>query len=126
MKSKLAVFDFDSTIRDDDPNQVDSKGNWQMGVGHLFPEGIVYNYIKTVSSYSLSFYRSKMILDHPNCFVRIQIVLVGSKSFWSGPNHFGQVQIRFNCTIPIIWTSPKNLDGSKLFWTIAGQSINVK
>ena len=42
MKSKLAVFDFDCTIRDDDPNQVDSKGNWQMGVGHLFPEGTVY------------------------------------------------------------------------------------
>ena len=59
-----------------------------------------------------------MILDRP--------ILDKYKSFWMGTNHFGQVQIRFNCTIPIIWTSPKNLDGSKLFWTIAGQSINVK
>ena len=33
---------------------------------------------------ALSFYRSKMILDHPNCFGRVRIVLVGSKSFWSG------------------------------------------
>ena len=34
MKSKLAVFDFDHTIRDDYPDH-----NWQMGVGHHFPEG---------------------------------------------------------------------------------------
>jgi len=34
MKSKLAVFDFDCTIRDNHPDL-----NWQMGVGHLFPEG---------------------------------------------------------------------------------------
>ena len=34
MKPKLAVFDFDCTIRDNDPN-----GDWQMGVGHLFPGG---------------------------------------------------------------------------------------
>jgi hypothetical protein len=30
--------------------------------------------------------RSKMILDHPNCFGRVQINLVGSKSFLSGSN----------------------------------------
>ena len=31
---------------------------------------------------ALSFYRSKIILDHPKCFGRVQIVLVGCKSFW--------------------------------------------
>ena len=43
---------------------------------------------------ALSFYRSKMILDHPNCFGlvqivfgRVRIVLVGSKSFWSGSDN---------------------------------------
>ena len=34
MKSKLAVFDYDFTIRDNYPDH-----DWQMGVGHLFPEG---------------------------------------------------------------------------------------
>ena len=34
MKSKLAVFDFDCTVRDNDPDL-----NWQMGVGHHFPGG---------------------------------------------------------------------------------------
>jgi len=36
MKSKLAVFDFDFTIRTHDPDN-----DWQLGVGHLFPEGRV-------------------------------------------------------------------------------------
>ena len=36
-----------------------------------------------------------MILDHPNCFGRVQIVFIGSKSFWLGPNRFGWVQITF-------------------------------
>ena len=72
-----------------------------------------------------------MILDRPNCFGWVQIVLVWSNSFWSGPNHFGQVQIikispekyNFNLT-KMIWTRPKqfgpiqnNLDGPKSFWT---------
>ena len=61
--------------------------------------------------YALSFYRSKMILDRPNCFGRVQIVLVGSKSFWLGPNHFGQVQIRF------FWTNFYNLDLTKMVCT---------
>jgi hypothetical protein len=61
--------------------------------------------------YALSFYRSKMILDHPNCFGRLQIVLVRSKLFWSGPNHFGQVQIR------LLWTNFYNLDPTKMIWT---------
>ena len=34
MKSKLAVFDFDLTIRDPDPGN-----DWSKGVGHLFPGG---------------------------------------------------------------------------------------
>jgi len=34
MKSKLAVFDFDLTIR-----EVDKNNDWQYGVGHLFPGG---------------------------------------------------------------------------------------
>ena len=37
-------------------------------------------------SHTLSFFRSKMILDSPNCFGRVQNVLVWSKSFWSGSN----------------------------------------
>ena len=36
--------------------------------------------------YAVSFYRTKMILDRPNCFGRVQMVLVGSKSFWSHSN----------------------------------------
>ena len=61
--------------------------------------------------YALSFYRSKMILDRPNCFGWIQIVLVGSKSFWSGLNHFGQVQIIK------ISQETSNLSLTKMIWT---------
>ena len=43
--------------------------------------------------YALSFYGSKIILDCPNHFGRVPIVLDESNSFWSGPSHFGQVQI---------------------------------
>ena len=42
---------------------------------------------------ALSFYGSKMVLDHPNHFGQVPTVLDGSNSFWSGPNHLGQVQI---------------------------------
>ena len=62
-------------------------------------------------SNALSFYMSKMILDHPKCFGRLQIVFVRSKPFWSGPNHFGQVQIR------LLWTNLYNLDPTKTNWT---------
>ena len=41
-------------------------------------------------------YRSKIILDRPNCSGPVQIILVRSKSFWSDPNHFGQFQIILN------------------------------
>ena len=64
----------------------------------------------SLSSNVLSFYRSKIILDHPNCFGRLQIVLVGSKRFWLSPNHFGQVQIR------LLWTNFYNLDLTKMIW----------
>ena len=63
------------------------------------------------STNALSFYRSKMILDSPNCFGRVQVVLVGSKSFWLDTNHFGQVQIR------LLWTKFCNLDLSKTIGT---------
>ena len=42
---------------------------------------------------ALSFYGSKMILDRPNHFGRVPIILEGFNSFWLGSNHFGQVQI---------------------------------
>ena len=52
-----------------------------------------------------------MILDCPNWFGRVQIVLVGSKSFSSCLNHFCQVQIR------LFWTNFYNLGLSKMIWT---------
>ena len=83
-----------------------------------------------------------MILDSPNCFVQVQIVLVGSKLFWSGPNHFGWMQIilvRFKldfCGLNfVIWTCPKqlaldqnDLNGTKFqnhFELKEGQGISV-
>ena len=36
---------------------------------------------------------SNIILDRPKYFGQVPIVLDGSNSFWSGPNHFIQVQI---------------------------------
>jgi len=69
---------------------------------------------------TLSFYRSKMILDHPNCFGWLQIVLVGSKPFWSDPNHFGQVQIR------LLWTNLCNLDPTKTNWTCPKRLVLIE
>ena len=60
---------------------------------------------------ALSFYSSKMILDRPNHFGRVPIVLVRSKSFWLGPKHFGQGQIR------LFWANFYNLDLTKTNWT---------
>ena len=40
----------------------------------------------------------------PKWFWTIQIILVGSKSFCLGPNHFGQIQIR------LFWIKCYNLD----------------
>ena len=44
------------------------------------------------------------------CFGRVPIVLIMSKPFWSGPNYFGQVQIR------LFWTIFYDLDLSKMIW----------
>ena len=81
---------------------------------------------------ALSFYGSKIIFDRPNYFGRVPIILDGTNSFWSGSNHFGQVQIikispeksDLNLT-KIIWTSSKrfgpdqnNLYPSKTIWTV--------
>ena len=67
--------------------------------------------------HALSLYRSKIILDQPNCFGQVQIVLVGSKLFWLGPNHFGQIQIR------LFWTDLYNLDLTKTNWTCLKQLV---
>ena len=53
----------------------------------------------------------------PKCFGRVQIVLVMSKLFWLGPNHFGQVHImpcpftgtKMFCASPNFLSQPKNL-----------------
>ena len=81
---------------------------------------------------ALSFYGSKIILDCPNHFGRVSIVLDGSNSFWSCPNHFGNFQIikispeksNLNLT-KMIWAQAKwfgpnqtNLDLSKTIWTV--------
>ena len=84
------------------------------------------NWAKSLT-YVLSFYGSKMILDCPNNFGQVPIILDGSDLFWSGPNHFRQVQIIKLCPAKsnlnmtkMIWTWPKqfvffqnNLDGPK-------------
>ena len=51
-----------------------------------------------------------MILDCPNCFGFVQIILVGSWSFWLSPDRFGQVQLGF------FWTNFYDLDLSKIIW----------
>ena len=82
-----------------------SSQKWNRGID------LSWNDATLLFTYALSFYRSKLYL--------------------SGPNHFGQVQIRFLWTnfydlVPtkIIWTRPKrigldqnDLDGPKSFWT---------
>ena len=85
-----------------------------------------------VADENFHFYRFKIILDRPNCFGWVQIVLVGSKSFWSGPKHFGQVQIRLFCSnfynldqseIILTWTIQigpiqNNWYSTKMIWTV--------
>ena len=46
----------------------------------------------------------------PKLLSTVQIVLVGFKFYWLGPNHFGQVQIRLS------WTDFYNLDPTKTNW----------
>ena len=62
----------------------------------------------------LSFFGSKIILDYPNPFGGVPIIMDRPNSFWLGPNHFGQVQIikiipeKFNLKLTkMIWTQPK-------------------
>ena len=55
--------------------------------------------------------KSKMISDCPNCFGRVQTVLVWWKLFLSDPNHIDKVQIR------LLWNNYYNLDLSKMIWT---------
>ena len=52
----------------------------------------------------------------PKLFWTIQIVLDGYKLFWSGPNRFGQVQIRL-LQAGLLWTDFYNMDLTKMIWT---------
>ena len=78
------------------------------------PEHCVTGENKYLAYNVLSFYRSKMILDRPNNFGQVPIILDRFNLFWSGPNHFGQVRIikigpeksNLNLT-KRIWTRPK-------------------
>ena len=62
----------------------------------------------------------KIILDRPNHFGRVPILLDGSSLFWSGSNHFGQVQIfkisqyRSNLNLTkMSWIKQNDLDPTK-------------
>ena len=61
-----------------------------------------------------------MVLDSPTHSGRVPIVLGGSNSFWSDPNHFGQVLITK--------ISPKksNLNPTKTIWTLPKQFVPVQ
>ena len=85
------------------------------------PQKVFPIFDNVLMSNALSFYRSKIILDRPNNFDRLLIVLDWPNLFLSGPNHFGQVQIinvspeksNLNLT-KIIWTQPKQFGWSKI------------
>ena len=62
-----------------------------IGAGVL---GKIFLFLRFDIYYALSFYRSKMVLDRPNCFGQVQIVLVMFK-------------LHFSRLIFIIWTQPK-------------------
>ena len=51
------------------------------------------SHIETNETNALSLYGSKMILERPNHFGQVPIVLDGPNLYWSDTNHFGQVQI---------------------------------
>ena len=69
-----------------------------------------FSLLRICEIYALSFYRSKMILDCPDCFGWVQIILVGSKLLWSGPHNLGQVEIR------LFWANFYSLRLSKMIW----------
>ena len=64
---------------------------------------------KILKTYALSFYRSKMIFDRPNCFGRVQVVLIRSKLFWLDHNQIILVtfKLNFSALSFIIWTCLK-------------------
>ena len=105
-------------------------GVWYLVFSHWLMQWKQQKSLKKLIN-ALSFYWSKIILDHPNDFGKVPIVMDGSNLFWSGPNHFGLVEIikispeksNLNLT-KMIWTWPKqfvpvqnNLDDPKSFWT---------
>ena len=57
-------------------------------------------------SHTLSFFRSKMILDSPHCFGQVQNVLIWSKSIWLGSN---RIFLDYNFIIFTNLTRPKQL-----------------
>ena len=80
----------------------------------------MYLFEKVLKKYNaLSIYKFKMILDHPNCFWRVQIVLVWSNSFWLGPNDFRLFWANFICNMDlskIIWTQQKQIGPFQNYW----------
>ena len=69
---------------------------------------MAYNGVPAVYELNvLSFYRSKMILDHSNCFGLLQIVLVRSKPFWSVQIILVRFKLDFYGLIFITLTWPK-------------------
>ena len=77
----------------------------------FFLASLTTQYCPQDGQYAPSFCMSKIILDRPNCFGQVQIILVGFRSFWSSPNHFVQVQIR------LLWISFYDLEMTKTNWT---------
>ena len=85
--------------------------------------------LSTQDTIALSFYWYKMILDHPNNFDWVPIVLDGSNSFWSGPYHFEIIKIspaksnlnltQMICTWPEQFAPDQNnFYSSKTIWTV--------
>ena len=81
---------------------------------YIITQWAIFLFFSFFFFYALFFYAFKMILDCPNHFGRVLIVLDRSNSFWLGPNHFEKIQIiRFgpeNSNLNLtttIWTQPK-------------------
>ena len=90
-KCEMKYINAPHLVPDDADQAKESFENWLQTLVYtanlckylFFRQVINYHFQNTNA---LSFYSSKMILDRPNCFEQVQIVLVGSKSFWSGSN----------------------------------------
>ena len=76
----------------------------------------------------MSFYGSKMVLDHPHHFSQVPIVFDGSNLFWLGSNHVGQVQIIRISPEKSKWFGPNqdDLDPTKTIWTQPKQFVPTK